>query len=277
MSARVGVSRGRLKDLFVAVRLEFFEMRLSPFEQAAYLWLLRRSGAGQTVWESVANMAEHAGMSTRRMHAALRELEARGMVEAVQRSGQTTEYTLTDTGEWRYLTTEPLQDMQTPSAPDADPPLHDVQTPSAPRADKVDTTKKIPMKEIPEEETRQLVVREESLEHLLLGMVETYNNTCGELPKARLVTTPRRRALRALVKEVGVERAPELLRLATLQVAGDEWWVKKGYGLDNLLVHGRVVEKAEKQVASGGKTGGDAALARRMRNILGALGVGDDA
>lgn len=150
MSGKIRVSSEE-QPLYVSVVLKFFDMGLSPYEQAAYLWLKRRSGKDNPVWESVPNMAKSAGMSERRFHTALDRLQALGMIRAKARSGQTTEFVLLDQGEWTDpATLAPDAGVSaptpapraTPPAPDARVPLHDMQGTLAPRADKVTTTKK---------------------------------------------------------------------------------------------------------------------------------------
>lgn len=150
MSGKIRVSSEE-QPLYVSVVLKFFDMGLSPYEQAAYLWLKRRSGKDNPVWESVPNMAKSAGMSERRFHTALDRLQALGMIRAKARSGQTTEFVLLDQGEWTDpATLAPDAGVSaptpapraTPPAPDAGVPLHDMQGTLAPRADKVTTTKK---------------------------------------------------------------------------------------------------------------------------------------
>lgn len=150
MSGKIRVSSEE-QLLYVSVVLKFFDMGLSPYEQAAYLWLKRRSGKDNPVWESVPNMAKGAGMSERRFHTALERLQALGMIRAKARSGQTTEFVLLDQGNWADPATlapdagvgaPTPAPRATPLAPGARVPLHDMQGTLAPRADKVTTTKK---------------------------------------------------------------------------------------------------------------------------------------
>jgi len=76
------------------------------------------------------------------------------------------------------------------------------------------------------------------------ALFRAYNENRGKLPAAVKLTETRRRALRRLLKELGDEALPYLVD-ATLCVAADSFWQEKGYGLENLLVRGRVVAKAE--------------------------------
>jgi hypothetical protein len=98
-----------------------------------------------------------------------------------------------------------------------------------------------------------------------------WNAHCGALPNARAITGARRRKFAKLHRELGGEWV-KIFRAAVQQVASDSFWVEKGYGLDNLLVDGRVVEKAEKRVASGGLSAGDRKLASTASVIADAIG-----
>jgi hypothetical protein len=75
--------------------------------------------------------------------------------------------------------------------------------------------------------------------------LDAYNANRGPLPAALNLTDKRKRMVKRLVKEHGDESLPLLIE-ATKCVAADEYWAQQRYGFDNLLVDGRVLEKAEK-------------------------------
>lgn len=104
------------------------------------------------------------------------------------------------------------------------------------------------------------------------AMMAVYNDNCGALPRATTLTKQRRRRLAQLVAEHG-DAATALLLDASRQVARDEFWVERGYGLDNLLRPGRVLEKAEKFRGKGGSlSAAERRMASTFANVLGAIG-----
>ncbi len=74
---------------------------------------------------------------------------------------------------------------------------------------------------------------------------QLWNENRGTLPSVNRMTGAREKKVMALVKELGLDEALRLFELAVRVVAADEFWQKKGYGIDNLMRDGRVVEKAE--------------------------------
>jgi hypothetical protein len=101
--------------------------------------------------------------------------------------------------------------------------------------------------------------------------LDAWNEHRGYLPACRTLDDKRRASIDALIKEHGTQ-ALELFTLATRQVAGDDYWKEQGYGITNLLVRGRVLEKAEKYVADGGMDRGDRKLATTADLISKAIG-----
>jgi hypothetical protein len=106
----------------------------------------------------------------------------------------------------------------------------------------------------------------------LESLLAVWNENCGVLPRTLKLNAKRADALNRLQKELGAETT-DLLRAATMQVASDEYWIEKGYGFDNLLRDGRVVEKAEKYAAYGGMTSSDRRMANTAMTIMRAIGV----
>lgn len=74
-------------------------------------------------------------------------------------------------------------------------------------------------------------------------LLALWNEHCGPLPKAEVMTKARAAALNALTKAFG-DAAPSLLTDAAREVASDAFWKERRYGLDNLL-RGKVPAKAE--------------------------------
>lgn len=77
------------------------------------------------------------------------------------------------------------------------------------------------------------------------SFVEAWNEHRGNLPGIRTLDAKRKRAIDTLRKEHGAE-ALDLFRDAVQAVAADDYWVEKQYGFTNLIVAGRVLEKADK-------------------------------
>lgn len=103
-------------------------------------------------------------------------------------------------------------------------------------------------------------------------LLAAWNDYCGPLPRATRLNDQRRRALKRLVDEHGDE-AVALLTDATRQVARDEFWIERGYGLDNLLRSGRVVEKVEKyRATSSPLSTGERRMATTAASIARAIG-----
>lgn len=81
--------------------------------------------------------------------------------------------------------------------------------------------------------------------------VAIWNEESGPLPKAAGVTDKRRQTISRMLRDFSSpEEALFALRLATRNVARDPWWRDHAYNLDNLLVTGRVLERAEKEAAA---------------------------
>lgn len=81
---------------------------------------------------------------------------------------------------------------------------------------------------------------------------DAWNSGRGLLPALTHMNTRREASIRALVDEYGGDepQALEAFRLAVAEVSADPWWQGqnsggKRYGFDNLMVAGRVTQKAE--------------------------------
>jgi hypothetical protein len=77
------------------------------------------------------------------------------------------------------------------------------------------------------------------------AFVDAWNEHRGNLPGIRSLDAKRKRAIDTLRKEHGTE-ALALFVDAVQCVAADDYWVEKQYGFTNLIVAGRVLEKADK-------------------------------
>jgi|SRR5690625_3861365 len=73
---------------------------------------------------------------------------------------------------------------------------------------------------------------------------EIWNENRGPLPAIRTLSEARRRKLRNLDKEFGPDQARKMFRAATQTVAQNDFWIRRGYGFDNLL-RGKVEQYAE--------------------------------
>ena len=104
-----------------------------------------------------------------------------------------------------------------------------------------------------------------------LPFLEAWNEHRGRLPAAQKLSRTRRRDIDKLTDEHGADALP-LFVAAVQHVAADEFWIAKGYNLDNLLRDGRVLEKAEKLAAQGGMSAGDRQLATTADAIMRAIG-----
>lgn len=77
-------------------------------------------------------------------------------------------------------------------------------------------------------------------------LIEVWNAHRGPLPEVESLSEGRRKAVKKLVRDCGddVDRAAAVLADAAREVAGDEFWISRRYGFDN-LVPGKVFQKAE--------------------------------
>lgn len=105
----------------------------------------------------------------------------------------------------------------------------------------------------------------------LLEMVEVWNEHCGPLPKVDRVGDDRLRKLQRCLDEYG-EDAVNRLRDATKEVARDEFYLRKGYGLDILLAGDKVLERSDRWRQSGGMSEADRRLAAKAAKVAEAIG-----
>lgn len=77
-------------------------------------------------------------------------------------------------------------------------------------------------------------------------LIEVWNAQRGPLPEVESLNEGRRKAIKKLLRDCGddLDRAAAVLADAAREVAGDEFWVSRRYGFDN-LVPGKVFQKAE--------------------------------
>lgn len=76
---------------------------------------------------------------------------------------------------------------------------------------------------------------------------DIWNENRGPLPAIRTLSEARRRKLRNLDKEFGPNEARQMFRAATRAVAQNDFWIRRGYGFDNLL-RGKVEQYAEQTI-----------------------------
>lgn len=106
--------------------------------------------------------------------------------------------------------------------------------------------------------------------------VDAWNFHRGVLPKCESLDDKRKAGIKRLLKEHGDQALP-MFEAATQHVAADPWWQQNGFGITNLLVSGRVLEKSEKFRADRGMSKGDRKLATTAMEIQRALRGGLDA
>jgi hypothetical protein len=102
--------------------------------------------------------------------------------------------------------------------------------------------------------------------------LEEWNKNCGILPQCETLNDKRRRGIDAIQKELGTEALHRFIE-ATQFAAGDPYWQEHGYNIDNLLVRGRVLEKAEKHRANRGMTASNRSMATSAMRIMAAIGA----
>jgi hypothetical protein len=102
-------------------------------------------------------------------------------------------------------------------------------------------------------------------------LLDIWNQHCGVLPRVTRLNDKRNDAFDHIRREFG-DDTEECFTNAVKQVASDDHWIAKPYGLDNLLVRGRVLEKHEKYLASGTMSKGDRAMANTAMRIMHAIG-----
>jgi hypothetical protein len=102
-------------------------------------------------------------------------------------------------------------------------------------------------------------------------LLDIWNQHCGVLPRVTRLNDKRNDGLDYIRREFG-DDTEECFTNAVKQVASDDHWIAKPYGLDNLLVRGRVLEKHEKYLANGTMSKGDRAMANTAMRIMHAIG-----
>jgi len=128
------------------------------------------------------------------------------------------------------------------------PPSRYVATTESLRSDDVPTTAEVEVEvevqdqvEVQEQE-KQTSPTGDELQHLL----DTYNDNRGQLPAAQKLTSTRKQKLKTLMRDLGgTEPTRAAIAIATKEVSNDDFWIKRGYGLDNLLAGQKVIQKAE--------------------------------
>lgn len=107
-------------------------------------------------------------------------------------------------------------------------------------------------------------------------LLEAYNEHCGSLPRVTMLTDKRRRGIRSFVRDLPADAQPlEVFRAAVQDIAADDFWIERRYNLDNLLVNGRVIERAEKRLAATQQpqlSRGDIKLGRTAEAVARAIG-----
>jgi len=271
---RVKAEDNREIDLMF-IHSELDDLGLDPYEFRIYSRLVRRAGKSGVAHESVANMAAGCRMSERKARQALRALEAQGLVARAERKGETTVYTLTHQRHWkrRPEAASPAPHAAPTPAPDAAPPRHDMPPTPAPHAAKGNPMKVIPLKE----ETPLTPQRGEERAPAIpySEFLRLWNEHRGPLPGVTTINERRRRAIRQLVKEHGLQEALGLFRDATREVAADEFYVARQYGVDTLL-RGKVLARAEKFRSHRGMSSGDRKLAATALQVARAIGGNSD-
>lgn len=103
------------------------------------------------------------------------------------------------------------------------------------------------MAELVPQAARELTSSQSDIHEVLLAAWNTHR---GPLPAVQVLTEKRRKGLRSFLKEVPAGADPvAVFTAAVREVARDSFWAERKYNLDNLLVAGRVIEKAEKHLA----------------------------
>lgn len=113
-------------------------------------------------------------------------------------------------------------------------------------------------------------------ESIYTPFIEAWNQHRGNLPAIRTLDAKRKRGIDTLRKEHGDE-ALALFRDAVQCVAADDYWVEKQYGFTNLIVAGRILEKADKWRAGPAQLGtANTRMATQVHRWAQALGALDE-
>ena len=137
------------------------------------------------------------------------------------------------------------------------PPEHRTETAQELRDDRVETAPQVEVEvkdqvEVQEQGTttspngddRDQLSRAEN--ENLQTLVDAWNEHRGPLPAAQKLTSTRKQKLKTLMRDLGgTEPTRAAIAIATKEVSTDDFWIKRGYGLDNLLAGQKVIQKAE--------------------------------
>ena len=216
------------------------------------------------------NLKHLAGQSASGLHAtrtAFQELETAGYVtRTLQRDDrghlQGYEYTVTDTPTGVRFSDDGLSDNGEPHATNTELTKTNQQKDQIQKHVQNAKTEIVPsMSAAPTSASNE-------------ALLNLWNEHCDPLPRVTRLNGKRSSALNQLRRELGVE-VEEIFCAAVLQVAGDAYWVENGYGFDNLLRNGRVLEKAEKYKAHGRSTSGQRRMVTTAMRIAAAIGGTD--
>lgn len=138
--------------------------------------------------------------------------------------------------------------------------LTKTERPSSPTSPNGDTSLQVRKEVEARKPTRQPDIQQ---------VVDAYNTHRGPLPAVQTLNDWRTRKIRGLIRDLGsAKEATAVMGIAAAEVAGDEFWQRRGYGFDNLLRERRAIQKAETAVNRGTT---DRAESERQR-LLAALG-----
>ena len=194
----------------------------------------------QVAWPSQATLAEWTCLTARTIRTALGELESEGYIRSTQRtrpngSYTSKEYTLTFVFHPPRKILPPRAEILSSPEPSLEPP-EEVQ----------EHTSAEPTLFI-EEEPDKGKARSSSAKSStpdVAPYLAAWNANRGALASVKTLTSARARKLLAFIRECPDDQLGTFTA-AVRVVAADDWWRKNRYGLDNLLVSGRVIEKAE--------------------------------
>lgn len=82
--------------------------------------------------------------------------------------------------------------------------------------------------------------------HELELLLDAWNENRGSLPAAQKLTSNRRSKLKTLIRDLGgFDQAYSAIAIGAAEVSKDDFWIRRGYGFDNLLAGQKVIQKAE--------------------------------
>ena len=227
-------------------------------------------------WMAQGSLAKRTGYGRNTVNAATQSLEAQGLISTVQRfrddrGTSTKTYRLHMTPSVKMADTPPVKTVDTPCQGALHPPVNELDSRTIDIRTMDTELERLTSSALAKRSTNGQQ-SPPATRPPPQAFIDIWNEHKGFLPACATLNAKRQRGIAALTKEHGRD-ALDLFTAAVQHVAADDWWIKNGYNIDNLLRPGRVLEKAEKWRSAPGMTASDRKTANIAATIARAIGM----